>query len=145
MKKNVLAILFFILLATTACEKKERDLAFLHQEMLMAGYTGRYEKPEGALQLAALNLVGIEDFIALRSDNNNIVVIEFKKDNEKKLMERVESILGLFEGYLSEEDKKQLTDSKEKLEKQSWQHNNIVLLWENEEPKELERIIRKNF
>ncbi len=145
MKKNVLTILFFILLVNTSCEKKERDLAFLHQEMLMAGYTGRYEKPEGALQLAALSLVGVEDYIALRSEDNNIVVIEFKKDDEKELMERVESIVGLFEGYLSEEDKKQLTDSKEKLEKQSWQHNNIVLIWEHEEPKELEQIIRKNF
>lgn len=145
MKKNVLVILFFTLLVNTACEKKERDLAFLHQEMLMAGYTGRYERPEGALQLAALGLVGIEDFIAVRSENNNIVVIEFKKEDEKDMMERVESILGLFEEYLSEEDKKQLSDSKEKLENQSWQHNNIVLIWENEEPKELQQIVRKHF
>lgn len=134
------AILFF-----SSCEKKERDFNFLQEKLVEAGYTQRYEKPSGSLQVAALNLFGIDELLAYQGDSNKFVILRFKDTNEEKMKEKIESIFTFIEAYIRDEDRQQLEDSRENLNKQSFIHNDIVLVWEKDKPDGVDRIIRRYF
>ncbi len=144
MRKITLTTLIILLIAVS-CKQRERNLEFLEDEIVKMGYTGKFEKPSGGFQRMALELVGVEDFLAFKGDNSSFIIFEMKSGNDKDVIERVESVLSLAEGYISDEDRRNISDSKEKLRAHSFQQGNILLLWENQKPEDLVKVIRRNF
>jgi hypothetical protein len=141
----IFTVLLSALLFFSSCEKKERDFTFLQGKLIEAGYDHRYEKPSGSLQMAALNMFGIDDLLAYKGEANSFVIIRFKDTNEEKMKEKIETIFTFIEAYIRDEDRQQLEDSRENINKQSFIHNDIVLVWEKEKPDGVDRIIRRYF
>jgi hypothetical protein len=145
MKKKLLFLVLPIFLIFFSCAQKERNFASLQDKLIEAGYEGRFQKPENAFEKTAISLLGVKEVLSFKGTDNSFIIVQFKDSNDKDLMERVESLLSLIDGYLSEEDKKELLDSKDKLETHSIQHNDIAVIWENEKPGDAIRIIKRNF
>lgn len=144
-KKQLLFLVLFISVTGYACTKKERNFASLQDQLIEAGYEGRFQKPENGFEKTALSLLGVKDLISFKGTDDSYVIIQFNNSSDKDLMERVESLLTLIDGYLSDEDKQELLDSKEKLDSHSIQHNDIAVIWEKEKPRDAIRIITRNF
>ncbi len=143
MRKNVTLIL--LLLLAVSCKQREKNLEFLEEKIVQLGYTGEFGKPAGGFQRMALGLLGVDDFIAFKGEEFSFLIFELKSDKEKDVIERLESVLSLVDNYIRDEDRKNIADSKELLREQSFQHGKILLLWENQKPEDLVRVIRRNF
>lgn len=144
MRNLPLLSIIFLLLAVS-CQQEERNLEFLETEIIKLGYTGKFERPSGNFQQIALEIVGVDDFIAFKGEDNSFVIFQLKNTNEKDATERFESVLSLVEGYISEEDKKNLSGTKEKIKEHSFQQGKILLLWKDQKPEDVVKIIRRNF
>lgn len=142
-KLSILSFLFILL--TVSCQQEERNLEFLETEIVKLGYTGKFERPSGNFQKIALEIVGVDDFLAFKGKKDSFVIFQLKNDNEKDVAERFESALSLVEGYIGAEDKKNIADSKEKIREHSFQEGKILLLWEKERPEDIVKVIRRNF
>jgi hypothetical protein len=146
LKKNkIVYLLLFLLITANACTKKERNFAAIQDQLIEAGYEGRFQKPENTFEKTALSLLGVKDVISFKGTDNSFVIVQFNNSNDKDLMERVESLLDLIDGYLSEEDKQELLNSRDKLESHSIQHNDIAVIWENKKPEDAIKIVKRNF
>lgn len=144
MHKTTITVLIILLFAVS-CKQSEKNLEFLEDEIVKMGYTGKFEKPSGSFQRIALELVGVEDYLAFKGEKSSFIVLEMKPGNDKDVIERVESVLSLAEGYISDEDRENIAESKEKLREHSFQQGNILLLWEDQQPEDLVKVIRRNF
>jgi hypothetical protein len=145
MKNKLLYLVLPILVICFSCTQKERNFATLQDQLIEAGYEGRFRKPENTFEETALSIIGVKELLSFKGTDNSFIIVQFKDSNDKDLIERVESLLSLIEGYLSEEDKNELLDSKDKLESHSIQHKDIAVIWENEKPGDAIRIIKRNF
>ncbi|TVQ16936.1 MAG: hypothetical protein EA361_03400 [Bacteroidetes bacterium] len=144
MRKNVTVILLLLLIAVS-CKQREKNLEFLEEKIVQLGYTGEFEKPAGGFQRMALGLVGVDNYLAFKGEESSFVIFQLKSDNEKDVIERLESVLSLADKYIREDDRKNIAESKELLREQSFQHGKILLLWENQKPEDLVKVIRRNF
>ncbi len=145
MQNKTLLLITLILITTLSCQRQEKDFAFLEDEIVRLGYTGKIEKPQGSFQKAALNLVGVDDFLALDGETHKFAIFKLKTDNEKDVLDKIESVLNFVDEYISEEDKKEVARSKEMLKEQSFQHGKILIIWQDEEPVDMVKLIKKSF
>jgi hypothetical protein len=145
LKKTLFITTTLLMLAVMGCKKQDRDFIYLQQQLINSGYTGIYEKPDGQFQKAALGFMGVEDVLAYRNDDYSFAVIKFKSAEDKDLKQRIEPLIALVELYLSEEDRAKLATSLNNLDEKSVQHNNILLVWEKEKPRNAEKLIKKYF
>lgn len=120
-------------------------MEFVKQEMTSMGYDGTFREPTGALERAAINLVGVDEMLIYESAENHIAVIQFRSTNEEEIRNRIESVITFVEPYLSPEDLNNITNPQELLDKNSVLHNNMMLVWQTEKPEDLVSLIEKNF
>jgi hypothetical protein len=143
-KKSILGFIIITLLFIS-CQKKERDMEFVKQEMTEMGYDGTFREPTGTLEKTAINLVGIDEMLIYESQGNHIVVLQFRSTNEDEIRNRIESVITFVEPYLSPEDMDNINNHKELLDRNSIIHNNMMLVWQTERPEDLVKLIENNF
>lgn len=143
-KKSVLGFIVITILLIS-CQKKERDMEFVKQEMTNMGYDGTFREPSGTLETTAINLVGIDEMLIYESAGNHIVVLQFRSTNEEEIRNRIESVITFVEPFLSPEDIDNINNHRELLDENSVIHNNMMLVWQTEKPEDLVTLIEKNF
>lgn len=143
-KKSVLGFIVITILLIS-CQKKERDMEFVKQEMTNMGYDGTFREPSGTLETTAINLVGIDEMLIYESAGNHIVVLQFRSTNEEEIRNRIESVITFVEPFLSPEDIDNINNHRELLDENSLIHNNMMLVWQTEKPEDLVTLIEKNF
>lgn len=144
---KIKSIIIFIAMAITffSCQKKERDLQYIQQEMIELGYEGTFREPSTSLERAAISLVGIDEMLIYEEIDNHIVILQFKSTNEEEIRNRIESVITFLEPYLSPEDINNITNAKELLDNNTIIHNNIMLAWQSERPENLIYLVERNF
>jgi hypothetical protein len=145
-KKSILLLFVSLAIMTFSCrEKKDKDFDFIQDHLINTGYHGQFERPEGAFQKAALNLLGVDDVLAYRNDGSSFAIVKIKPGKEEDIFERLAPVLSLVEQYLNEQDRKEIPKSLNALKENSLQHNNILLFWETDKPKDVEKLIKRYF
>jgi len=145
--KKTVAIFVFILLMGTliSCQKKEKNMDYIQQEMVRLGYDGKIERPSGTFEKAAMGLLGVEEVIAYNKGTESFAVIMFKNASEEDLRNRMQKIMSFIELYVAGDDYDKLSKSKELIESQSIMHNNMMVVWHYEKPDDIIKLIRKHF
>ncbi|MFW5706877.1 MAG: hypothetical protein ACOCX0_02815 [Bacteroidota bacterium] len=144
LKTSPLIFVFFIFMIT-GCDQKQTSLDFLEQEMKQIGYEGTFERPKGVIQKTALSLMGVNDVIVFNSPGSTLLIAQLSEGNNKDMTEQLESLLSIAEPYISEKDKDNLHRSKEMIRERSIQHNQIVLMWQDQKPEDLVKLIQRNY
>ena len=99
MKRSfTLLMLLLMLSAMPACKKQGRDLRYMQEKMIVAGYGGKYKRPEKPSEKMFLTFLGIEELMIYESPDFQAIVAKLKEGKKgEDLLEQAEAILGWFE------------------------------------------------
>ncbi len=134
--KSVVAILLLTMLSFS-CRKKEGNLDEVMQDLIELGYHGKMERPSGAMEMAALSFLGIDDYLILHETDTPLAVIQFKSEEDNISEERLESLLKMALVYTPEENREELLRKSEDLHEHSYRQGKLLVVWMEEKPEKL--------
>jgi hypothetical protein len=128
-------------LALSACKQKDKNLDNLMDELVSQGYTGKFERPGGTMEKAALGLFGVNDYLAFDGEQENFVVIDFRSEERALNEDRIESLIKLLETHISSDNEKDFQHIRENWRDHFYQNKNFVVAWEKHKPEKVLEIV----
>lgn len=141
MRYNKLILVFLLTCVMLfSCKGRLENLDDLEVEMKTMGYSGDFLRPSNTLIIGAMALFGIHDYLALSNPSNSIAVVKF--NNEDNLTdEKIERILNFVVNNLSGAEKEEVLNNMHRLQDNSIRHGRYMIIWENDRPDDIIKLI----